>query len=119
MFVSNHMVQRPPTLVEGLILYGFGFVFFQLIFHFCHRWLRNSSFLEALQKLLLSSDDVIKLKPHARDVINTKQHASDVTKSKTHFDEALIFELSNWLVSTVQVCLLIVKIFGSNLLSKM
>lgn len=109
MFVSNHMVQRPPTLIEGLILYGFGFVFFQLTFHFCHRWLRNSSFLEALQKLLLSSDDVIKLKPHARDV----------TKSKTHFDEALIFELSNWLVSTVQVCLLIVKIFGSNILSKM
>jgi hypothetical protein len=95
MFDSNLKLQlRPPTVNEGILLYSFGFVFFQLTFHFCHRWLQHSGFLEALQRFLLSTNDVTKSKDQTRDVIS---------KSKPYFDEASIFELSNWLVSTLQV----------------
>ena len=106
MFDSNILVNRPPSVIEGFFLYIFGFVVFQLTFHDCHRWLQTSGFLDALQRLLLSSDDVINSKKHSRDVIKSKQHSPDVAKSNPHFDEASIFELSNWIVSTLQVCLL-------------
>jgi hypothetical protein len=75
------MVNRPPNLLEGVLLFALGYAIFKLTFDFVFHQLRHSKFLQKFHRTL----------------------CKDNLKVTHILDDKSLFELSNWVVSSLQV----------------
>ena len=82
----NHIVNRPPNLCEGILLFVFGFVIFKVTFDLVYFQLTHSKFLQKFHRTLCNGSSKV-----------TSDEKSPI------LDEKSLFELSNWVVSTIQV----------------
>ena len=82
----NQIVNRPPSLCEGILLFVFGFVIFKVTFDLVYFQLTHSKFLQKFHRTLCNGSSKV-----------TSDEKSPI------LDEKSLFELSNWVVSTIQV----------------